>query len=109
MATLQSQADLDKALGPMPAADLPVALLPVRLETRYMRHPQGVELLVRIYPDDIHIDTHEPALTADEQTSGQAFWEQTWRAGMGDDEAASTRRRQAWAQLAQRFGAERAA
>lgn len=47
------------------AADLPLLLLPVRLETRYVSGPY--RLLVRIYPDDIHADGHEPALTREER------------------------------------------
>ena len=44
-------------------------------------------------------------LTDDELKWGQAFWTQFWRAGKGEEEAAAAHRRQAWAQLAQRFGA----
>ena len=41
-------------------AAYPVALLPVRLETRFA----GSLLQVRIFPDEILADTHEPGLTA---------------------------------------------
>lgn len=83
----------------------PLLLFPVRLETRFFPQPNGtLELRVRVYPDQIHFDTHEPALTAAEITWGQHFWEQTWRAG--DDEV---RRQEAWRQLADRFEATRAA
>jgi hypothetical protein len=83
----------------------PVVLLPVRLETRFFDTDDGnVELRVRVYPDKVHIDSHEPGLTADELTWGRHFWEQTWRAA--DDEE---RARVAWQQLADRFDPPRAA
>ncbi len=47
----------------------PLGLLPVRLETRYDRHT----LLVRIFPDDIHIDSHDPAVTDAERTAWEGF------------------------------------
>jgi len=86
-------------------SDQPLLLLPVRLETRFFPLADGTqELRVRVYPDQIHVDAHEPALSADERLWGQHFWEQTWRAGR--DAAAE---RVAWQQLADRFDAQRAA
>ena len=83
----------------------PVLLLPVRLETRFFPLADGgSELRVRVYPDKVHIDSHEPELTADELTWGRHFWEQTWRAA-SDQERAKT----AWRQLADRFDPPRAA
>src|SRR4030095_8926998 len=73
----------------------PAFLLPVRLETRFFTLPDtSVELRVRVYPDKVHIDSHEPELTADELTWGKHFWEQTWL-GAADEERAKT----AWRQL----------
>src|SRR5262252_2741214 len=98
---IEKNTDLDVFLG----QSLPLVLLPVRLETRFFIEPSGEgQLLVRVYPDKIHIDTHEPELTQDEVTWGKHFWEQTWRAAT--NEAA---RKTAWNQLAERFGAPRAA
>ena len=43
----------------------PVVLFPVRMETRFFPQTDGsVELCVRVYPDAIHVDSHEPELTA---------------------------------------------
>ena len=83
----------------------PVVLFPVRLETRFFAQADGgSELRVRVYPDKVHIDSHEPELTEDELTWGRHFWEQTWRAG-NDEE----RRRTVWRQIADRFDPPRAA
>ncbi|MFY9555472.1 MAG: hypothetical protein WAV47_12240 [Blastocatellia bacterium] len=79
-------------------------LLPVRLETRFFVLPAGgAELRVRVFPDKIHLDSHELDLTADEQTWGQHYWQQDWSAA--DDRA----RGDAWRQIADRFGDRRAA
>jgi septal ring factor EnvC (AmiA/AmiB activator) len=95
-------------LGEFPAADRPIALLPVRLETRFVTTAGKAELLVRVYPDEIHVDAHEPGLTADESQWGKHFWAETWRTGTADTEAAVARRNQIWEQIAQRYGAGRA-
>ena len=92
---------MSEILGP---SDRPLALLPVRLETRFFAVPgEGNELCIRIYPDKFHVYSHEAALTADEQQWGKHYWEQDWRAG--DDDKP---RRDAWRQIEVRFGRERA-
>jgi hypothetical protein len=118
--TVQTMSDLFKTRFAIPAAtaaatttpppslcpgDLPLVLLPVRLETRFFTLPSGVtELRVRVFPDKIHLDSHEPDVTPDEQTWGQHYWQQNWNAA---GNAAATA--DAWRQLADRFGARRAA
>jgi len=83
----------------------PIIMFPVRLETRFFPLPDGgANLHVRVYPDQVHIDTHELKLIEEEVTWGKHFWEQTWRA-LGDEEAIS----RAWRQLVERFDAGRAA
>ena len=83
----------------------PIALLPVRLEARFFADADGrAELRVRVYPDKIHLDSHDPALTAAEAAAGRAYWEQRWRAA--SDVA---RHQRAWAILTDRFEPGRAA
>ena len=72
------------AADPMHAADagLPLLLLPVRIETAYFPNAAGQQdLVVRIYPDDIHVDSHEPELTAEELAAGTEYWRSVWGAG----------------------------
>jgi hypothetical protein len=89
---------------------LPLVLLPVRLETRFFSLPNNeVELRVRIYPDRIHINSHESALTVDELIWGKHFWNQIWQAGQDKLLRDEQRRKAAWQQLAERFEAPRAA
>jgi len=86
-----------------------IALLPVRLETRFRDGEDGTDLLVRIYPDDIHVETHEPELTPEEVEMGRAFHEATRAADDSPEDERGAARRAAWASLAGRFGPERAA
>ena len=88
------------------ASDVPLLMLPVRLETRFFPLSDGTnqELRVRVYPDQVHVDSHEQGLSQDEFLWGQHFWQQVWRAGR--DEASE---RLAWQQLCDRFDAQRAA
>jgi hypothetical protein len=80
-----------------PAANLPLVLLPVRLETRF----QGAELWVRVYPDGVQINSFEPELTAEESAARAEYLAQ---AQAGGEEAQT-----AFAGLARQWGPERAA
>jgi hypothetical protein len=87
-------------LAALVATDVPLALLPVRLETRF----DAANLLVRIYPDSVHVDAHEPELTADELAWGRAYLERERTAG-----ANSPATLESWRALVDRFGTPRAA
>jgi hypothetical protein len=76
----------------------PIAMLPVRIETRFRRRTGGWDLLVRVYPDQIHTDGHEPRLTDIEAEHGARYWS----AGADLEPAA-------WAELVRTYGPERAA
>lgn len=80
--------------------ELPLALLPVRLETRF----DAGTLLVRVYPDSLHADTHEPELTADELAWGRDYLERERAGGV-----AAPATLEAWRALVDRFGAPRGA
>jgi hypothetical protein len=80
----------------------PVAMLPVRIETRF---DSDTHLRVRVFPDQVHVDAHDPALTADEAEAGRWYWSQRWTAGLDDTEAATA----AWTALCTRFRPGRAA
>ncbi|MEV4627319.1 hypothetical protein AB0J90_13605 [Micromonospora sp. NPDC049523] len=94
----------------------PIALLPYRIETRYVPGATvgpdgqpiprpGSDLLVRIYPDQIHFDAHEPGLT---QVEKQARDEFVATGGHGPDPDAPEVVT-AWARLVEQFGETRAA
>lgn len=100
---IQNTADVAAQLSFGPAR--PAVLFPVRLETRFFTLADGgSELRIRVYPDKVFVDSHEPALTAEEITWGKHFWEQSWRAATDEGRAKT-----AWQQLADRFDAPRAA
>lgn len=72
---------------------LPLVLLPVRLETRF----HSRTLKIRVFPDAVHIDSHEPGLTEREWHAARAYW------------AEPSVSAAAWQRLTAAFGVERAA
>jgi hypothetical protein len=70
------------------SADVPLILLPVRLETRYARTGRGGSrhvLRVRIYPDEIHVDDLVRGLDDAELEAGRAYWTAVWVDPVPDD------------------------
>ncbi|MBM6406011.1 hypothetical protein JQN72_17345 [Phycicoccus sp. CSK15P-2] len=95
----------DELLAGLPG-DRPVVLLPVRLQTRWQTESGRRELLVRIYPEELHVDSHERELTADELSWGQTYLAAVDGADPDDDGGVVAA---AWSVLANRFGGPRAA
>ena len=61
------------------------------------------QLWVRIYPDDIFVDTHEEKLTANEVQAGKQFWKVWWAASLDADGEMA-----AWKTLCTALGTKRA-
>jgi hypothetical protein len=86
--------------------DHPLLLLPVRIETRLVPADttEGFDLLVRIYPDDVHVHAHDEDLTDEEVTWARYFWTEVWTTRNADPSVTDA----AWALLVQRLGLRRA-
>lgn len=103
-------ADADELLARLDP-EVPLMLAPVRLETRL--RPDGGRpdtLQVRIFPDDIHVDSHEPLLTDGEIQQGKRYWRTVFRAGRTDNPVGDGTRIRlgAWEQLCGTLGPARA-
>lgn len=85
-------------------SSVPLALLPVRLETRSDPNQPNV-LRVRIYPDDIFVEDHEEGLTDRELLAGQTYWRTIHAAGSSPGDAVE---HDAWVSLARDHGPRRA-
>jgi hypothetical protein len=87
----------------------PIVLLPVRLETKYASSQRGIELRVRIFPDDISIAAPPSAVTDEELADAEAYWRARVDAHAHPQDADRQRAYQgAWMALATRHGAYRA-
>ena len=101
---------VERLLGPAEAdelslldPELPLILFPVRIETRFVRGTPTDVLRVRLYPDQVHVDTFEPLLSEVAWAAGRQWRKSNQEAG-GDEQTLS----RAWNRLAGRFGAQRA-
>src|SRR6185369_4748093 len=89
-------------------AATPVLFLPVNIETRFMDNSDGrPELWLRIYPDQVAINSHEPELTDQEIIDGKTYWDAVWRAGNPPSSADAVKA--PWRGLASLYGSPRAA
>jgi hypothetical protein len=59
----------------------PIALFPVRIETRFQIITDNPRLQIRVYPDEILADSHEPSLTQQEINDGHVYWTASWPEG----------------------------
>jgi hypothetical protein len=80
-------------------ASAPILLLPLRVETRW----RASELLVRVFPDEVMIDTHETVLTYAEHDAAKGYWQAVAVA------TTETERKEAWRAIDDIAGAPRAA
>lgn len=85
----------------------PILLFPVRIETRFKEvssdnRPVN-QLWVRVYPDDIMVDTFEEILAEVEVSNARIYWTNIWKAGGVEGE-----KRAAWQSLVKSHGAGRA-
>lgn len=95
-ATLSPDADYTR----LKQAGAPIALFPVRLETRFDVAQRT--LRVRMYPDELLAITHERALLPKENAEGRRYWEAV-NPETGEESVA------AWGELVGQFGIPRAA
>ena len=120
-ALVKSRADLHSAIGglfvnPHPADQvsrlddgIPFLLMPVRIETRFVTTGNTPEMLLRIYPDDIAIHTHEETLTDDEVVQGRAYWTELFAATKANGADLEDRKKAAWTHLTVLYPPQRAA
>ncbi|HEX8507132.1 MAG TPA: hypothetical protein VF630_17340, partial [Hymenobacter sp.] len=91
-------------------AHFPVLLLPVSVQVKFVHtpatdtRPEVRELLVRIYPDQLGVSTHEPGLTSAEKAAGERYW----ALAPQPDAAAFKHDLDHWRALVAGFGAPRA-
>lgn len=86
---------------------IPILLMPLRIETRFKQvvldDRTRQQLWVRVYPDDIAVDTFEEVLAQVEISNARIYWTNIWKAGGDEGE-----KRAAWQSLVKSHGAGRA-
>lgn len=85
--------------------DHPVVLMPLRLETRY----KNDQLCIRIYPDQIAINDHEPRLSETEAVAGFEYHTVLVEAENLNEAESAAAKQNAWRGLAALLGPTRAA
>ncbi len=86
----------------------PILLFPLRIETRFKQVGAGRadtkhQLWVRVFPDEIGIDTFEELLSENEVRNARSYWSLIWRAGDIEED-----QRAAWRSLVANHGSGRA-
>jgi len=79
----------------------PILFFPVRLETVFQSEPS--QLWLRVFPDEIAVETHEEVLSESEVEEGKMYWRQFVDGATEEDKL------HAWDLLCRSFSAERAA
>ena len=66
-------------------ANLPLLLLPIRIETRFAAPARGsgATLQIRVFPDTVHVDSLRRVLTDAERAAGEAYWTALWPGKVG--------------------------
>jgi hypothetical protein len=88
------------------SAGVPVVMFPVRIETCFMPATSGCDLLIRVYPDDLHLTTPSAPLTEIEVEAGRTYWRSLWPA-IGDRRVLPKAIAGAWQVLVGRVDASR--
>src|SRR5687768_6250825 len=73
-----------------PISKIPIILFPLKLETRFVAD----ELWIRVFPDVIFLQSHNPTLSSEERANAIAFHELP----------STEQKKQAWEQLVAKYG-----
>src|SRR5687768_10000988 len=76
-----------------PISKIPIILFPLKLETRFVAD----ELWIRVFPDVVFLQSHNPNLSGEEKANAIAF----------NEPASNEQKKQAWEQLVAKYGVYR--